>query len=82
MSAGTIVKPEMGRSIGLSSLESVITTSEHVDRGADPFIDRLLDEEPAILLEGPRGSGKTGRSDHAGNTKEPTAHRSPTPLAP
>ena len=37
----------------------MITTSEHVDRWADPFIDRLLDEEPAILLEGPRGSGKS-----------------------
>ena len=30
-----------------------------MDRWADPFIDRLLDEEPAILLEGPRGSGKS-----------------------
>ena len=30
-----------------------------MDRWADPFIDRLLEEEPAILLEGPRGSGKS-----------------------
>lgn len=30
-----------------------------VQRWADPFVDRLLDEEPAILLEGPRGSGKS-----------------------
>jgi len=37
----------------------VISTIEHVERWADPFIDRLLDEEPAILLEGPRGSGKS-----------------------
>ena len=31
----------------------------HVARWADSFIDGLLDEEPAILLEGPRGSGKS-----------------------
>ena len=31
----------------------------HVDRWANAFVDRLLDEEPAILLEGPRGSGKS-----------------------
>ncbi len=37
----------------------MIPTIEHVERWADPFIDRLLDEEPAILLEGPRGSGKS-----------------------
>jgi uncharacterized protein len=37
----------------------VIPTIEHVERWADPFIDGLLDEEPAILLEGPRGSGKS-----------------------
>ena len=37
----------------------MIPTIEHVDRWADPFIDSLLDEEPAILLEGPRGSGKS-----------------------
>ena len=37
----------------------MITTIEHVERWAGPFIDRLLDEEPAILLEGPRGSGKS-----------------------
>ncbi|MEP7111945.1 MAG: AAA family ATPase [Ilumatobacteraceae bacterium] len=30
-----------------------------MERWADRFIDRLLDEEPAILLEGPRGSGKS-----------------------
>lgn len=37
----------------------MIPTIEHVERWADPFIDRLIDEEPAILLEGPRGSGKS-----------------------
>ena len=37
----------------------MIPTIEHVERWADPFVDRLLDEEPAILLEGPRGSGKS-----------------------
>ena len=37
----------------------MIPTIEHVDRWADPYIDGLLDEEPAILLEGPRGSGKS-----------------------
>jgi predicted AAA+ superfamily ATPase len=37
----------------------VIPTIEHVERWADPFIHQLLDEEPAILLEGPRGSGKS-----------------------
>lgn len=31
----------------------------HVDRWADRFVDGLLDEEPAIVLEGPRGSGKS-----------------------
>jgi uncharacterized protein len=31
----------------------------HVDRWADAFVDTLLDDEPAILLEGPRGSGKS-----------------------
>lgn len=31
----------------------------HVHRWADAFVDSLLDEEPAILLEGPRGSGKS-----------------------
>ena len=37
----------------------MIPTIEHVERWADAFIDGLLDEEPAILLEGPRGSGKS-----------------------
>ena len=37
----------------------MIPTIEHVERWADPYIDGLLDEEPAILLEGPRGSGKS-----------------------
>ena len=37
----------------------MIATIEHVHRWADPFIDGLLNEEPAILLEGPRGSGKS-----------------------
>jgi len=31
----------------------------HVPRDAETFIDTLLDEEPAILVEGPRGSGKS-----------------------
>ena len=31
----------------------------YVQRWADTFVDGLLDEEPAILLEGPRGSGKS-----------------------
>jgi predicted AAA+ superfamily ATPase len=48
-----------GRFIGLSWDGSVIPIIEHVERWADYFIDRLLDEEPAILLEGPRGSGKS-----------------------
>jgi len=37
----------------------VIPPIEHVPRWAEPFVDDLLDEEPAILLEGPRGSGKS-----------------------
>ena len=37
----------------------MIPTIEHVERWADPYVDGLLDEEPAILLEGPRGSGKS-----------------------
>lgn len=31
----------------------------HVHRWADVFVDALLDDEPAIVLEGPRGSGKS-----------------------
>ncbi len=31
----------------------------HVPRDSETFIDTLLDEEPAILVEGPRGSGKS-----------------------
>jgi len=31
----------------------------HVSRDALPVLDNLLQEEPAILLEGPRGSGKS-----------------------
>jgi hypothetical protein len=31
----------------------------HVPRVPEVFIDTLLDEEPAILVEGPRGSGKS-----------------------
>lgn len=31
----------------------------HVGRDALLVLDRLLEEEPAILLEGPRGSGKS-----------------------
>lgn len=31
----------------------------HVARDSETFIDALLDEEPAILVEGPRGSGKS-----------------------
>jgi uncharacterized protein len=37
----------------------VIPTTEHVERWAEAFVDDLLDDEPAILLEGPRGSGKS-----------------------
>lgn len=32
---------------------------EHVPRDAEVFVDALIDEEPAILIEGPRGSGKS-----------------------
>lgn len=35
------------------------STNEHVTRWAEAFVDDLLDDEPAILLEGPRGSGKS-----------------------
>ncbi|MGH9164723.1 MAG: AAA family ATPase, partial [Acidimicrobiales bacterium] len=31
----------------------------HVERDAQAFVERLLDEEAAILVEGPRGSGKS-----------------------
>lgn len=31
----------------------------HLTRDSTAFIDELLDEEPAIILEGPRGSGKS-----------------------
>ena len=31
----------------------------HVSRDALPILSHLLDEEPAIMLEGPRGSGKS-----------------------
>lgn len=31
----------------------------HVPRDSEAFIDMLLDEEPAIVVEGPRGSGKS-----------------------
>lgn len=31
----------------------------HVDRDARPVLERLLDDEPAVILEGPRGSGKS-----------------------
>lgn len=37
----------------------MIQIREHVPRDAETFIDMLLDEEPAILVEGPRGSGKS-----------------------
>jgi uncharacterized protein len=37
----------------------MVESIEHVERWANPYIDGLLDEEPAILLEGPRGSGKS-----------------------
>jgi len=37
----------------------MIPTIEHVARWAEGFVDDLLDDEPAILLEGPRGSGKS-----------------------
>jgi predicted AAA+ superfamily ATPase len=35
-----------------------VVVGGHVQRDARPVLDRLVDEEPAILLEGPRGSGK------------------------
>lgn len=53
------MQTEMGRFVRFEQRDTVIPTIEHVERWADPFIDRLLDEEPAILLEGPRGSGKS-----------------------
>ena len=37
----------------------MVPAIKHIDRWADSFVDGLLDEEPAILLEGPRGSGKS-----------------------
>ncbi len=37
----------------------MIRITGHVPRDAEAFIDMLLDEEPAILVEGPRGSGKS-----------------------
>lgn len=37
----------------------MIPTIEHVQRWAEPFVDELVDEGPAILLEGPRGFGKS-----------------------
>jgi hypothetical protein len=37
----------------------VVPSIGYVQRWADTFVDGLLDEEPAILLEGPRGSGKS-----------------------
>lgn len=40
----------------------MIPIIEHVQRWVEPFVDDLLDEERAILLEGPRGSGKSKSS--------------------
>jgi predicted AAA+ superfamily ATPase len=37
----------------------MIRIDGYVPRDAEAFIDALLDEEPAILVEGPRGSGKS-----------------------
>ena len=37
----------------------MIRIDGHVPRDAEAFIDALLEEEPAILVEGPRGSGKS-----------------------
>lgn len=37
----------------------MVPTIDHVVRWAEAFVDDLLDDEPAILLEGPRGSGKS-----------------------
>jgi uncharacterized protein len=37
----------------------MIRIDGHVLRDSEAFIDRLLAEEPAILVEGPRGSGKS-----------------------
>ncbi len=36
-----------------------ITIAKRVSRDCDPILRKLLTEEPAILLEGPRGSGKS-----------------------
>ena len=48
-----------GRFHALSYGDDMVRPIEHVERWADAFIDGLLDEEPAIILEGPRGSGKS-----------------------
>ena len=37
----------------------MVQMTGHVERWAESFVNGLLDEEPAILLEGPRGSGKS-----------------------
>jgi predicted AAA+ superfamily ATPase len=58
-SVETIVQLVSGRFLGLNYGDDMVPTIEHVERWADTFIDGLLDEEPAILLEGPRGSGKS-----------------------
>lgn len=36
-----------------------ITVAGHVHRDARPFLDELIKDEPAVLVEGPRGSGKS-----------------------
>jgi predicted AAA+ superfamily ATPase len=37
----------------------ILELTGHVERDARPWIESLLDDEPAILVEGPRGSGKS-----------------------
>lgn len=37
----------------------MIQIGDHVPRDAEAFVDMLVDEEPALMLEGPRGSGKS-----------------------
>ena len=38
---------------------TAVPAIEYIDRWMNSFVAELLDEEPAILIEGPRGSGKS-----------------------
>ena len=38
---------------------TAVPAIEYIDRWMNSFVADLLDEEPAILIEGPRGSGKS-----------------------